>query len=225
MTTLRVVLDACVLLPQNLNNLLLTIAESELFSPVWSDQLLDEVERSLCGEKFQKTAEQAAHRVNQMRAAFPLAKEESHGYESLIPAMTNDPKDRHVLAAAVRSGADIVVTLNLKDFPRDSVEPHGIEAVHPDVFLCDQFDLDPRAILECLRRLVERNRRPPQSVGQLLDGLDPITPAFVAMVRSVIEPGGRVDFPFDAPLAYMTVKQLGPGLEGGEPWIQFRRGE
>lgn len=59
--------------------------------------------------------------------------------------MTNDPKDRHVLAAAVASGAQVVVTLNLKDFPPESCEPLAIEPLHPDVFLMDLYGLDDAA--------------------------------------------------------------------------------
>jgi hypothetical protein len=78
------------------------------------------------GSSIGQTPQQAARRVEQMRAAFPLAEEEARGYESLIPAMTNDPKDRHVLAAAaaVRANAELIVTANLKDFPAASVEPY-----------------------------------------------------------------------------------------------------
>ena len=132
MTAFRVVLDACVMLPQTLNNLLLTLADAEMFRPVWMQELLDEVQRNLTTAKFGKSPAQASRRVGQMRTAFPFAEEESRGYRELIPAMTNDPKDRHVLAAAVRSGASVIVTANLKDFPSDTLAPFDVEAVHPD---------------------------------------------------------------------------------------------
>lgn len=182
----RVVLDACVMLPQTLNNLLLTMAEAELFQPVWSPDLMDEVERNLQGERFGKTSKQAAHRVKQMRSAFPFAEEESRGYRELIPAMTNDPKDRHVLAAAVRSGAGVIVTENLKDFPHAALEPFDVEAVRPDEFLCDQLDLDPETVFECMNVMVARNRLPPKTLGELLVGLEQLTPRFVAAVRMLL---------------------------------------
>lgn len=74
-----------------------------------------------------------------MRTAFPDAR--VTGYESLIPAMTNHPKDRHVLAAAARADAAVIVTANLKDFPAAALEPYQIDAVHPDDFLLDQLEL------------------------------------------------------------------------------------
>lgn len=186
MAAFRVVLDACVLLPQTLNNLMLTLAEAELFHPVWTSDLLDEVQRNLSGDRFGKTPEQAAHRVAQMRAAFPFAEEECRGHRELIPAMTNDPKDRHVLAAAVRSGASLIVTANLTDFPPAALEPFGVEAISPDEFLCDQLDLDAGTVLQAMRTLVARNRLPPHTVRELLTSLEKLTPHFVTVVRSLL---------------------------------------
>lgn len=189
MVTYRVVLDACVLLPQTLNDLVLTLAEAELLAPVWSPELLNEVRRNLCGPRFGKTAQQADRRVANMRSAFPHAELETSGYEALIPAMTNDPKDRHVLAAAVRAGATLIVTANLTDFPSEALEPFGIEAVHPDDFLRDQFEFDPQMVLACMSLLVLRNRLPPRSVGELLGSLDRLVPQFVTSVRGVLVAG------------------------------------
>ena len=119
--TFPVVLDACVLVPHPLFDTLLRLADVGLFRPLWSDQILVEVERTLTGKRG-LSAQKARHRVRQMARAFPDAMVE--GYEDLIPAMTNDPKDRHVLAAAVRSGASLIVTANLKDFPRTSMHEY-----------------------------------------------------------------------------------------------------
>ncbi|KAF0964912.1 PIN domain-containing protein [Rhodococcus sp. T7] len=185
MTTFRVVLDARVLLPQALSNLLLTLADAELFRPVWTPDLLDEVARNLAGERFGKSPEQAARRVRQMRRAFPFAEEESRGYRELIPAMTNDPKDRHVLAAAVRSGAALIVTANPTDFPPAALDPFDVEAMHPDEFLCDQLDLNSETVFECTGALVTRNALPPRTEGELLESLDRLTPRFVDAVRAL----------------------------------------
>jgi predicted nucleic acid-binding protein len=145
--TFPVVLDACVLVPHPLYDTLLRLADAGSFRPLWSEQILVEVERTLVG-KLGLPAK-ARRRIDQTRRAFPDALVE--GYEGLIPAMTNDHKDRHVLAAAVRSGASIIVTANLKDFPVSSLESYEIEALHPDHFLLDQLDLDARAVMGCLR--------------------------------------------------------------------------
>jgi len=70
------------------------------------------------------------------------------GYDSLIDGMTNDPKDRHVLAAAVRANAEVIVTFNLRDFPEPALKPYDILTVHPDDFLLDQLDLYPGLTIE-----------------------------------------------------------------------------
>lgn len=195
MVGFRVVLDACVMLPQTLNNLLLTLADAELFVPVWTPDLLEEVERNLTGSRFGKTPEQAKQRVLRMRTAFPFAEEFSSGYRELISSMVNDPKDRHVLAAAVRSGAGLIVTANLKDFPRSALEKFDVEAIHPDEFLCDLLDLHTGIVFECMEVVVTRNAHPPRTVGELLVSLERQVPRFVDAVRRHLiapdEPSGE----------------------------------
>lgn len=182
---IRVVLDACVMLPQNLNNVLLTLAEEGLFAPVWTDSLLDEVRTNLV-KKLGTTPVQAEHRIQQMQRAFPFAAGEARGYEALIPAMANDPKDRHVLAAAVASGAALIVTANLRDFSAAALEPFGIDAVRPDEFLLDQLDLDRSRVLGALDRLVARNTLPPQTVPELLGALVSLVPKFAQAVHTAV---------------------------------------
>lgn len=83
--------------------------------------------------------------------------------------MTNDPKDRHVLAAAVGGHAHAVITLSLKDFPAAAAEPYGIEVLHPDEFLLDMFDLAPAEVGFVLRTQVNSYRREPRDLHGLLD--------------------------------------------------------
>ena len=84
------------------------------------------------------------------------------GWEELEPGIRlPDPNDRHVVAAAVRGGADAIVTANLADFPAAALSPLGLEAVHPDDFLLDQLDLSPPTLLELIREQAARTRRPP----------------------------------------------------------------
>lgn len=105
-------LDACVLLPISLTDTLLRLAQANTYRPLWSDQVLDEVERNLPKVSDAVTPQKARKRIDAMRGAFPDAM--VTGYEALISAMTNDEKDRHVLAAAVKGGAEVVVTANLE---------------------------------------------------------------------------------------------------------------
>jgi predicted nucleic acid-binding protein len=145
------VLDACVLIPMPVADTLLRLAEEPSFyTPRWSEDILGEVRRSLCS-KFGYSEKQATRRLTTMDAAFPEAM--VTGYESLIDSMKNHPEDRHVLAVAVRCGAHAIVTNNQKDFPRESLEPFGLECVSADKFLEDQYHLNPDLFI---RKLVEQ---------------------------------------------------------------------
>lgn len=98
--------------------------------------------------------------------------------------MTCDPKDRHVLAAAVRAAAAAIVTFNVGDFPESSVEPYEIEVIHTDTFLLDLLDLAPGAVIDELARQAIANRREPKTLPGLLDALaNAGAPAFVDEVR------------------------------------------
>lgn len=162
-----VFLDTCVLLKPYLCDTLLSIAECKIYRPLWSAHVLEELERNL--RKRGATAEQVAHRIDQMSRHFPDAG--VTGYEQLIDSMENHPKDRHVLAAAVRGGAEVLVTENLKDFPATALARYDLVAVHQDDFLQDQLELFPVAVHAALRRQASRYRRAPRSVADLLDVL------------------------------------------------------
>ena len=105
------ILDACVLLPMPLADTLLRMAETpRLYLPRWSHDIMSEVSRNLTGPKWNKSIQQANKRENMLQAHFPEAWVE--GYEPLVSLMTNDLKDRHVLAAAVHSGTKLIERQN-----------------------------------------------------------------------------------------------------------------
>jgi hypothetical protein len=105
-------------------------------------------------------------------------------YESLIDGMTNDPKDRHVLAAAVRAGAEVIVTFNLGDFSGAALKPYDIEAVSPDDFLLDQLDLYPGPTIHALTQQARAHVREPRTVLGLLVMLERSgVPQFAAEAR------------------------------------------
>jgi hypothetical protein len=96
-----------------------------------------------------------------------------YGFEDLIPSLSlPDPDDRHVLAAAIRSRADVIVTCNTKDFPTEIAVSYGIEIQHPDEFLIHVFDLAPGAVLEALQRLRQSLKNPPVAIEQYLVRLE-----------------------------------------------------
>ena len=93
-------------------------------------------------------------------------------YEDLIEGINlPDPDDRHVLAAAIAGNADVVVTLNMKDFPTERLARYGIEAQHPDTFLIHQRGLNEQRFLQCVRRTRRRLKNPEVDVDAYLEGL------------------------------------------------------
>ena len=171
-----VVLDACVLFPLPLRDTLLRIASRELYRLHFSQEILDETTKNLI-DKNKMNEEKAARYQRFMKQYFPESIVEN--YESLIPLMTNDPKDRHVLAAAVKAKADIIVTFNLKDFPPESLEPYGIKAQHPDEFLLDLFsDYGIDLAADILKQQVADLKKPPMRLQELIERLDCQVPKF-----------------------------------------------
>lgn len=108
-------------------------------------------------------------------------------YESRIPEMTNHPKDRHVLAAAVQARADVIVTLNLRHFRFSALEPHRLIARSPDQFLTSLVISSPRLVRTILSEQAAGYRSPAISFEQLLDRLALHAPSFVQRVRELIK--------------------------------------
>lgn len=145
----QVVLDACVLVNAALRDTLLRIAEPpRLYLPRWSKEILDETTRTL-EAKLGLSASRTAHLISEMKLHFEDCW--ITGYENLIPSMTNDPKDRHVLAAAVHAKARIIVTFNIRHFQSAALAPWKVTALTPDSFLVQQFRLHPNVILDKLQ--------------------------------------------------------------------------
>jgi predicted nucleic acid-binding protein len=189
--TSTVFLDTNALYGSDFADTLLSLADERVFKPKWSADVLSELRRNLV-QKAGISGSNADRRIKQMQRAFPAA--EVKGYEDLIAKMTNDPKDRHVLAAAVKSGARELVTFNLKDFPPQSTRPHGVRIVHPDDFLRSQLSSNPRGVLKALEEQVGRAKNPPMTTGRLLDRLAKGgAPKFAADVRKKLGPAALLD--------------------------------
>jgi predicted nucleic acid-binding protein len=171
------VLDTCVLAPMPLCDTLLRLAEEPAFYiPKWSDDILLELRSTL--HRMGYTPVQAGRRITAMEAAFEDAN--VTGYERLAASLTNDPKDRHVLAAAVRSGAHAIVTANVKHFPPESVKPYDIGVVPPDDFLVRQIHLNRDLLIQ---RIGEQARARGISPEALLLRLGRHAPRFAAELR------------------------------------------
>jgi predicted nucleic acid-binding protein len=176
------VLDASVLYPLPLRDTLLRVAETGLYEPRWSEHILDEVRRNLIAKRG-ATDTQAGGLLDAMRRAFDTAAVSEGAIEHLEPAMTNDPKDRHVLATAIAANAQVIVTLNLKHFPPNACEAFGIEPLNPDAFLLDLHSLDPDSTFEVVERQAAALTRPSMTVEELLDRLAATVPNFVQTLR------------------------------------------
>ncbi|GAB3114319.1 hypothetical protein GCM10027055_20130 [Janibacter alkaliphilus] len=177
------ILDACALVPIRLATTLLWIAEAGIFELLWSDQILDEVRRNL--PKLGISEERAAHRVRTMRDAFGAAALVDD-FDHLTDGMTCDPKDRHVLAAAVRAEADTLVTFNLKDFPPTSTRDRQIDVVHPDAFLTGLLAEDPTGVVEALRRGSAALTNPAQTATEFIASLTATVPIFANLAADEI---------------------------------------
>lgn len=142
--------DSCVLYPFQVRDILMVAAMTRLFAVYWTDAILDDTTRHLI-EDNKATPENMRRMVSDMKELFPYATIPLTDYESLIPVMTNHSKDRHVLAAAVSRGVNVIVTNNIKHFPQPALEPYLIDAQPSDVFVQHVIDLKPAVFVSRFR--------------------------------------------------------------------------
>jgi hypothetical protein len=133
-TDFPVVIDACVLVQSAVRDILLRLSELRLFLARWSDDIVAEVERTLI--KFGIERDKVDHLLSELKEHFQDAWVEP-GYKQLVGSMKNNEKDRHVTAAAVKAGSEVIVTYNLKHFKPEDLKPFDLIARHPDEFLLD----------------------------------------------------------------------------------------
>lgn len=158
------VYDACVLYPAPLRDLLIRLAGKGLYRAKWTAQIDEEWKRNLLENRQDLTREQLDRVSRLMAAAVPDSI--VTGHETLCAGLVlPDPDDAHVLAAAIRSNAEVIVTFNLKDFPPSALAPFDVEAQHPDEFIMDLWDLDQAAVLAAateMRRALTRSPYTPE---------------------------------------------------------------
>jgi predicted nucleic acid-binding protein len=163
--------DANVLYPADLRNLLMHLALTGLFRATWSAGVHEEWISALLRNRPDLTLEKLERTRTLMdrHATDALVT----GYEDLIPGLhLPDPNDRHVLAAAIRGRADVIVTANLRDFPVETLVEFGIEAQHPDEFVLHLLDLAPGIVAEAARNHRESLKNPPKTVEEYLNALE-----------------------------------------------------
>lgn len=161
-------LDASVLYPAPLRDLLLELAVSDLYCAKWSDLVHKEWIAALRRQRPELSIE----RLNRTRDLMDQHVRDAlvTGFEPLVEALElPDPDDRHVLAAAIKARSDMIVTNNLKDFPSDRLDTWGIEAQHPDEFLLNQFHLSQPLFLQAIKTVRNRLKNPPLSAEDYFD--------------------------------------------------------
>ena len=155
-----VLYDANVLYPSTLRDLLIRVVQAGLVQAKWTDQILDEVFDNLTASRPDLDPQNLARTRDLMNTAVRDCL--VTGYEPLIEAIDlPDPDDRHVLAAAIKARAQVIVTNNLKDFPSAALEPWDMEAKSPDDFVLDQIDLSREAVYGAVQRMADARVNPP----------------------------------------------------------------
>jgi len=167
------ILDANVMYPVNVFDILAQFCIEGLFTAKWSEDIDDEWTRNLLVSRTDLTKEQVFKRRDRQRIALPDWEVEKEKYRSLIAAIKlPDINDRHVLAATIAGHADSIVTFNIKDFPSDVLDQYDIEAIHPDDFICHQLDLIPYQALTAIKHIRLRLKNPPYTAQELLDNYE-----------------------------------------------------
>jgi hypothetical protein len=164
--------DACSLASALKRNLLLSLAEAEFFRLRWSERVLDETEEAINEILAAKGFEDATDRARRARASMEAAFEDAMvlNYDDLIPVAVGlpDPDDAHVVAAAHKTQAAMIVTENLKHFPEKVLAALNMEAKSADAFIADTIALDPGRAVAAIRRMRERFKRPEKTADALL---------------------------------------------------------
>ncbi|GAB3767392.1 putative nucleic acid-binding protein [Nocardioides ginsengisegetis] len=166
-----VLYDANVLYRSTLRDLLIRVAQAGLVQAKWTDQILDEVFDNLTANRPDLDPAKLARTRDLMNRAVRDCL--VTGYEPLIDAIDlPDPDDRHVLAAAIKARAQVIVTNNLKDFPPSTLETWDMEAKSPDDFILDQIDLSREAVYSAVQRIADSRENPPATFSNVLAMLE-----------------------------------------------------
>lgn len=155
--------DACVLYPIAMCDALMSLSTTGLFAAKWTRRIEVEWMRALESSRPELKGKLSVRR-DSMREAVPDWEVPQLAWKSLVPTVEAfglpDPGDSHVIAAAVAGHADCIVTTNLKHFPHDVLDLYGIEAVDPDRFIMNQWDLDALAVLAAFKAMRARWKKP-----------------------------------------------------------------
>lgn len=164
-----VLVDACSLASVWRRNLLLSLAEAELFRLRWSPDIIAETEKTIAKilQDREDHKSRAAAAVAKMVSAFPEA--HVYDYQAFLGAATlPDKNDQHVLAAALKTRASMLVTENTKDFPSKILSELNLEVKSSDEFIADAVELDPPLAIRAVARMRARFKKPPLTADEML---------------------------------------------------------
>jgi predicted nucleic acid-binding protein len=182
------VCDACVLYSMTMADLLTSLGEAGLYHPRWTREIHEEWIRNVIKNRG-LSGTVTREKLEARRDAMIEAIEDSlvEGYEELIPTITMpDADDRHVLAAAIKSEATLILTINLKDFPQQTLATWNLTAKHPDDFTSELLQTDQEAAVAVVREMRARRKRPPISAEDFLAQLErQELKKFVAKLRDI----------------------------------------
>lgn len=184
MAVFPVILDANVLYGILPTDLLLTTAGQGLYRAHWTEQILDEARRNVIAKQPRVNPAAIERRFEAMVEAMPEAMLPAPTAE-LVEAMTNDPGDRHVLAAAVSTKAEIIVTENTKHFPPEACERYGVETRTLDEFVADLISLDRRQVHQAIKAMATRRTRPPTTITEICEQLESYIPTSLATLQDL----------------------------------------
>jgi predicted nucleic acid-binding protein len=166
-----VVYDASVLYPSTLRDLLIRIAQSGLVQAKWTEEILDEMFAALQRQRPELDPAKLTRTRSLMSTAVRDWKVTN--YADLVDSLKlPDPDDRHVLAAAIRAKAQVVVTSNIRDFPAAELRKWDIDGKTPDEFVRDQISLDRSVIYASVQQIADSWKNPPGSVDDVLSRLE-----------------------------------------------------
>jgi hypothetical protein len=170
MSNYTALLDANVLYPAPVRDLLLQLAVTDLYKAKWSADIHREwIDNLLANDdRLDRAVLERTRDLMDASTRDCLVT----GYEALIPSLDlPDPNDRHVLAAAIVGRCDAIVTCNIKDFPEQVMATYGIDLKHPDEFLNDHLKLAQGAFCSCVQKIRQRLKNPPYSIEEYLETL------------------------------------------------------
>jgi predicted nucleic acid-binding protein len=179
-----VLCDANVFYSILMTDLVLSLGEAGLFRPRWTNEIHEEWIRSVLEDQPQRTREQLERRRAFMDQA--IGHDLIENYERHIDSLSlPDPDDRHVLAAAIEAGAEMLLTYNLRDFPEPVVAAYGVNVIHPDEFLGGLMAEKSETVLSVIEEMRVKRKRPEISQTLLLEKLARLSiPGFVRMLRN-----------------------------------------